>query len=131
MQGTVGWPAFALFALVFLWTPPHFWSLALLLRQDYRNASVPMLPGIIGTARTHRRILLYLVALIIASLLPGLVLGIGYTIAAGVLGGCYLALALWARAKGSSHAAAVLFHYSLAYLALIFVAGAVAAVIPG
>jgi heme o synthase len=131
VQGNVGWPAFVLFALVFLWTPPHFWSLALLLRRDYRNASVPMLPGIIGTARTHRRILLYLIALIAASLLPGLVLGIGYTIGAGVLGGCYLGLALWARAKGSSHAAAVLFHYSLAYLALIFAVGAIAAVVQG
>jgi heme o synthase len=131
VQGTVGWPAFALFALVFLWTPPHFWSLALLLRRDYRNASVPMLPGIIGTARTHRRILLYLLALIAASLLPGLVLGIGYTAGAAVLGGCYLALALWARAKASSHAAAVLFHYSLAYLALIFILGAVTAAVIG
>jgi protoheme IX farnesyltransferase len=131
VTGTVGWPAFVLFAIVFLWTPPHFWSLALLLRRDYRNASVPMLPGIIGTARTHRRILLYLMALITASLLPGLVLGIGYTVGAAVLGGCYLALALWARVKGSSHAAVVLFHYSLAYLALIFVVGAVSAVVLG
>jgi heme o synthase len=131
VQGNVGWPAFVLFALVFLWTPPHFWSLALLLRRDYRNASVPMLPGIIGTARTHRRILLYLVALITASLLPGLMLGIGYTVGAAVLGGGYLALALWARAKGSSRAAALLFHYSLAYLALIFIVGAAAAVVLG
>jgi heme o synthase len=131
IQGNIGWPAFVLFAVVFLWTPPHFWSLALLLRRDYRNASVPMLPGIIGTARTHRRILLYLVALIGASLLPGLVLGIGYTAGAAVLGGGYLALALWARAKATSAAAALLFHYSLAYLALIFVVGAVAAVVLG
>jgi protoheme IX farnesyltransferase len=131
VQGNIGWPAFVLFALVFLWTPPHFWSLALLLRRDYRNASVPMLPGIIGTARTHRRILLYLVALIGASLLPGLMLGIGYTVGAAALGGCYLALALWARAKATSHAAALLFHYSLAYLALIFVVGAVTAVVIG
>jgi protoheme IX farnesyltransferase len=131
VQGNVGWPAFVLFALVFLWTPPHFWSLALLLRRDYRNASVPMLPGIIGTARTHRRILLYLLALIAASLLPGLMLGIGYTVGAAVLGGGYLALALWARAKASSHAAALLFHYSLAYLALVFIVGAVTAVVVG
>ena len=131
VTGAVGWPAFVLFAVVFLWTPPHFWSLALLLRRDYTNASVPMLPGIIGTARTHRRILLYLLALITASLLPGLMLGIGYTVGAALLGGCYLALALWARAKASSHAAAVLFHYSLAYLALIFVVGAVTAVVLG
>jgi heme O synthase-like polyprenyltransferase len=59
------------------------------------------------------------------------VLGIGYTIGAAVLGGCYLALALWARIKGSSHAAAVLFHFSLAYLALVFVVGAVSAVVLG
>ena len=131
VTGNVSWMAFVLFALVFLWTPPHFWSLALLLRRDYRNASVPMLPGIIGTARTHRRILLYLLALITASLLPGLALGIGYTAGAALLGGCYLAVALWARAKASSHAAAVLFHYSLAYLALIFVVGAVTALVLG
>jgi protoheme IX farnesyltransferase len=131
VQGNVGWPAFALFAIVFLWTPPHFWSLALLLRRDYRNASVPMLPGIIGTARTHRRILLYLLVLIVASLLPGLMLGIGYTIGAAVLGVCYVGLALWARADGSSHAVALLFHYSLVYLALIFVVGAVTAVVLG
>jgi heme O synthase-like polyprenyltransferase len=58
-------------------------------------------------------------------------LGIGYTVGAAVLGGCYLGLALWARAKASPHAAAVLFHYSLAYLALIFVVGAVTAVVLG
>jgi protoheme IX farnesyltransferase len=131
VRGNIAWPAFVLFAVVFLWTPPHFWSLALLLRRDYRNASVPMLPGIIGTARTHRRILLYLVALITVSLLPGLVLGAGYAAGAAVLGGVYLALALWARAKATSGAAALLFHYSLAYLALIFVVGAVAAVVLG
>ena len=129
VKDNVGWPAFVLFALVFLWTPPHFWSLALLLRRDYRNASVPMLPGIIGTARTHRRILLYLLP-DRSSLLPG-------THARHRLHGgsrCVPAAAIsgwrfWARAKGSSHAAAVLFHYSLAYLALIFVVGAVAAVL--
>jgi heme O synthase-like polyprenyltransferase len=59
------------------------------------------------------------------------VLGIGYTAGAALLGGCYLALALWARAKASSHAAAVLFHYSLAYLALIFILGAVTAAVIG
>jgi protoheme IX farnesyltransferase len=131
VQNNIGWPAFVLFAVVFLWTPPHFWSLALLLRRDYRNASVPMLPGIIGTARTHRRILLYLIVLIAASLLPGLMLGIGYTIGAAVLGLCYLGLALWARAEGSSRAVALLFHYSLVYLALVFVVAAVAAVVLG
>ena len=131
VRGDIGWPAIALFAIVFLWTPPHFWSLALLLRRDYQNASIPMLPGLIGTVRTHRRILVYTFILVAASLLPGLELGIGYTVAAGILGGLYLGLALWARSEGSSRAAALLFHYSLVYLALLFAAGAATAVFAG
>jgi heme o synthase len=127
VRGELGWPALALFVIVFLWTPPHFWSLALLLRDDYRSARVPMLPVLISTASTHRRILLYLVTLIAASLLPGLAFGLGYVVGVGVLGAGYLALALWAGAQGSSRAAALLFHYSLLYLALVFIVGAVAA----
>jgi protoheme IX farnesyltransferase len=127
VRGDLGWPALALFAVVFLWTPPHFWSLALLLRKDYRKANVPMLPGLISTASTYRRIFLYTIALVVASLLPGLVFGGGYAIAVGFLGACYLALAGWARVNGTSRAAALLFHFSLAYLALVFVAGAIAA----
>jgi protoheme IX farnesyltransferase len=127
VRGDLEWPALALFIIVFLWTPPHFWSLALLLRDDYRNAQIPMLPVLITTAGTHRRILLYLIALFVASLLPGLVFGLGYVIGVGALDACYLALALWAGRQGSSRAAALLFHYSLAYLALVFVVGAVAA----
>ena len=86
-----------------------------------------MLPVLISTAGTHRRILAYLVALIIASLLPGLAFGPGYVIGVGALGAGYLALALWASSQGSSRAAALLFHYSLAYLALVFVVGALTA----
>ena len=127
VRGDVEWPAFAFFAIVFLWTPPHFWSLALLLRDDYRNARVPMLPVLVGTAGTHRRILAYTLVLVAASLIPGLALGAGYAVGAGALGGVYLGLAWWARAQASSRAAALLFHYSLLYLALVFVAGAVAA----
>lgn len=127
VTGNVGWPALALFAVVFLWTPPHFWSLALLLRKDYRAANVPMLPGLISTARTYRRIILYTIALVVASLLPGLAFGAGYAIAVGLLGACYLTLAGWARMQGTARAAALLFHFSLAYLALVFVAGAIAA----
>ena len=123
----MGWLAVALFALVFLWTPPHFWSLALLLRDDYRNARVPMLPTLISTAATYRRILVYLVILIASSLIPALSLGVGYLIPAAALGALYFGLARWAQRAGTSRAAALLFHYSLAYLALIFVVGALAA----
>ena len=127
VRGDIEWPAFALFVVVFFWTPPHFWSLALLLRDDYRKARVPMLPVLIGTARTHRRILLYTLVLVAASLIPGLALGAGYAVAVAALGAVYLGLAWWARAQASSRAAALLFHYSLLYLALVFIAGAVAA----
>jgi heme o synthase len=127
VQGDVAWPAWVLFAVIFLWTPPHFWSLALLLDRDYHRARVPMLPGIIGSARTHARILGYVVVLVAASLLPALVLPFSYTIAVTVCGVLYLALAVWARAKPSRRSAAILFHYSLAYLVLVFIAAAVAA----
>jgi len=86
-----------------------------------------MLPVLVGTAATHRRILAYTLVLVAASLIPGLALGAGYAVGAGALGAVYLGLALWARAQASSRAAALLFHYSLLYLALVFVVGAVAA----
>ncbi len=86
-----------------------------------------MLPVLVGTARTHRRILLYTLVLVAASIIPGLALGAGYAVAVGVLGAVYLGLAWWARAQATSRAAALLFHYSLLYLALVFVAGAAAA----
>ncbi|HEY6468904.1 MAG TPA: heme o synthase [Candidatus Dormibacteraeota bacterium] len=127
VRGDVGWLAVALFALVFLWTPPHFWSLALLLRDDYRSARVPMLPTLISTAATYRRILVYLAILIAASLIPALLLGVGYLIPVIALGALYFGLARWAQREGSSRAAALLFHYSLAYLALVFFVGALAA----
>jgi protoheme IX farnesyltransferase len=127
VRGDVSWVAVALFALVFLWTPPHFWSLALLLRDDYRSARVPMLPTLISTAATYRRILVYLVILIAASLIPALSLGPGYLIPVAALGALYFGLARWAQRLGTSRAAALLFHYSLAYLALVFVVGALAA----
>jgi heme o synthase len=127
VRGEVEWPAFALFAIVFVWTPPHFWSLALLLRDEYRRAGVPMLPLFIGTRRTHLRILVYVLVLVPVSLLPGLILGPGYAIPVAVIGSGYIALAVWARRATSAHSAELLFHYSLLYLALVFVIGALAA----
>ena len=126
--GNIGWPAFVLFAIVFLWTPPHFWSLALLLRDDYRNANVPMLPVLIGTAEHHRRILAVPRRADRGEPAPGA--GRSARVRRSPRRArrrATSALALWARAQGSSRAAALLFHYSLAYLALVFVAGAVAA----
>ena len=115
------------FGIVFLWTPPHFWALALLLKDDYARAQIPMLPVARGEAATRRQILVYSVALVAFTVLPyvtGLFGGL-YLAAALALGAGFLALAarLWLRP--SRRAAVVLHLASLAYLALIFFAMAV------
>ncbi len=125
--GSVAVPALWLFALVCLWTPPHFWALALLLKEHYAKAGVPMLPVVKGDRATVRRILGYTVVLVGASVVPVATgtFGALYLVAALVLGGVFLALG-WSllRTPGKRGAAAV-FHYSLLYLALLFVAAAV------
>jgi protoheme IX farnesyltransferase len=125
--GNLTLPALALFAIVFFWTPPHFWALALLIRRDYEAARVPMLPVVRGERATTRQIVLYsfvLIAVSVAPLLGGTV-GAGYLVAALALGGVFLALALGLQRRATPRRAAVLFHYSLLYLALLFAAMAV------
>ena len=116
-----------LFAIVFFWTPPHFWALALLIRRDYEAAKVPMLPVVRGVAETTRQIVLYTIVLIAVTLAPFALgeLGAVYLGAALVLGTVFLLLALRLRHAATPQHAAVVFHYSLAYLALLFVAAAV------
>ena len=125
VTGTVGVPALILFAIVFYWTPPHFWALALRYRDDYRAAGVPMLPVVRGEAETARQIALYTILLVLVSLLLLPVGGMGliYLVAAVVLGGLFLLYAwrLW-RDESSGRAAIHLFRYSISYLTLLFVA---------
>ena len=123
-SGNLGLPALWLFLIVFLWTPPHFWALALMLKDHYRAANVPMLPGTRGDAETTRQIQLYSVALVAFTLVVGLSLGALYTVAAALLGGYLVFLAHRLRVDASRRNAVVLFHYSLGYLALLFVAAA-------
>jgi len=127
--GSLALPALWLFLIVFLWTPPHFWALALMLKEHYRAAGVPMLPGTRGEEETTRQILLYSVALVGFTLVVGLWLGLLYTVAAALLGGYLVLLAQRLRVDTTRRNAVVLFHYSLAYLALLFVAAAVDPVI--
>jgi protoheme IX farnesyltransferase len=122
--------AFLLFAVVFLWTPPHFWALALLLKEHYATARIPMLPVVAGDAETTRRIVRYSVGLVAFTLFPtGLGFGPLYTGAAAVLGVVFVALALRLRARPAARPAALLFHYSLLYLALLFAAAALDSVL--
>ena len=118
-------PALWLFLIVFLWTPPHFWALALMIKDHYAAANVPMLPGTRGDAETTRQIVLYSVALVAFTLVVGIWLGPLYTVAAAGLGAYFLFLAHRLRADASRRNAVLLFHYSLAYLALLFVAAAI------
>jgi protoheme IX farnesyltransferase len=122
--GDLTLPALWLFLIVFLWTPPHFWALALLLREQYANARIPMLPVVRGERETTRQILLYSVVMVAFTVAVGISLGPLYTGAAVALGIAFLALALRLRCAATRRHAMLLFHYSLAYLALLFVAAA-------
>jgi protoheme IX farnesyltransferase len=127
VTGNLTVPALWLFLIVFLWTPPHFWALALLIRRDYEAARIPMLPVVRGERETARQIVLYAVALVAVTLVPFFwgPLGLAYLGAAAALGGAFLWLALKLWRERTPRRAAALFHYSLLYLALLFVAMAI------
>jgi heme o synthase len=129
----VGWAAVAnelsllpifMFMIIFYWTPPHFWALALRKQQEYRAACIPMLPVIVGEVETHRQIVLYSVLLFLITLAPvflGL-LGPVYLVLALLLSGTFLWYALELRREPSAHNIWRLYRFSLIYLALIFLA---------
>jgi len=123
--GNLALPALWLFLIVFLWTPPHFWALALLLKESYAAAKVPMLPVVRGERETTRQIVVYSVVMVTFTLAVGFWFGPVYVAAAAVLGGAFLWLAWQLRREPSRRRAGLLFHYSLLYLALLFVAAAV------
>jgi heme o synthase len=120
----VGVAALILFAIVFVWTPPHFWALALLIQDKYKAAGVPMLPVVKGDRETARQIVLYSLGLVAVSLLPWAwgTVGLLYLASALALGGLFVGLAERLRRENTPRRAMVLFHYSLLYLALLFVA---------
>ena len=124
VTGNLTLPALWLFLIVFFWTPPHFWALALLIRKDYAAARVPMLPVVRGVHATTRQILWYAVVLVAVSVVPVVwgPLGVVYLAAALGLGGAFVWLAFRLRRETTRRHAALLFHYSLLYLALLFAA---------
>ena len=125
--GHLGWAALVMFAVVFLWTPPHFWALALMIKEHYANANVPMLPVVRGDRETARQIVWYSVALVAGTLLPVAfgVFGLVYGVAALALGALMLWLSVELLRDTSRPKAVRVFHYSMLYLALLFVAMAV------
>jgi protoheme IX farnesyltransferase len=122
--GSLALPALWLFLIVFLWTPPHFWALALMIKKAYANAGVPMLPVVRGDLETARQILVYSVLMVAFTIAVGAWFGPLYTVSAVVLGLVFLGLAVRLRRDLTRDRARILFTYSLAYLALLFVAAA-------
>ena len=123
VTGGLDLPAFYLFAIIFFWTPPHFWALALLIRRDYAEAGVPMLPVVAGEESTRRHILLYTLALMMLTILLYLAtdsLGLVYLTSAIVLGLGFVVYALRLFRQTGPRAAAPIYRYSLLYLALLF-----------
>jgi protoheme IX farnesyltransferase len=122
VTGGVGWGAVALFAIIFFWTPPHFWALSLYRAGEYEKAGVPMLPVVAGPRETRRQMLLYTLMLWPASVAPWL-LGLAgpvYAVGAGGLSVLFTLLALRIWHDGSDRNARQMFGFSLLYLFLIF-----------
>jgi len=126
----LSWIPVVLFAVVFFWTPPHTWALALRYREDYANVDVPMLPVVKNAREVGRQIVAYSWVMVATSLLLWPVAGTGpvYPVAAAVLGAVFLVEAhrMWGRARGTEDLSVIqpmrLFHHSNLYLSLLFVA---------
>lgn len=122
VTGSLSLAPLVLFAIIFVWTPPHFWALAIRYRDDYAAADVPMLPAVASLRATARQILIYSAALWAASLVLAPVAGMGllYLGAAVVLGAVFLFRAVQLEREASPARAMQLFHYSISYVTLLF-----------
>jgi protoheme IX farnesyltransferase len=120
----LGWAPLVLFAVIVIWTPPHFWALAIRYRADYAAADVPMLPVVATLRRTAQQILVYSVLLVAVTVLFAAVghMGALYLVGALVLGALFIVFALRLRREQTERAAMALFRYSITYLSLLFVA---------
>jgi protoheme IX farnesyltransferase len=127
VTGSLAAPAWAMFAIIFFWTPPHFWALSIRYRDDYRAAGIPMLPVVRGIPVAARQIVVYAIVVLATSLLLGAVstLSWGYVVAAVVLGGLFVVQSLRLQADPTPARAIRLFTFSNTYLALLFAAIAV------
>jgi heme o synthase len=133
VTGRIDLPALVLFAIIFYWTPPHFWALSLRFKDDYAAAGVPMLPVVRGARETSTQILYYTVLLVAVTLLLGPAghMGALYLAAAVALGGAFIWRALELRRDLTGRRAIRLFSFSNTYLALLFCAMALDAVVRG
>jgi protoheme IX farnesyltransferase len=120
--GSLSWTAVYLFAIVFYWTPPHFWALSLLMKDEYAKANVPMLPVVRGERETRKQILLYTLLLYAVTQLPFCAGGFGavYLVSSVLLGGVFVAGSVVLYRRADRRSALRLYLFSLLYLALLF-----------
>ncbi len=128
VTGSLSWPPIVLFAIIFIWTPPHFWALAVRYRDDYKAANVPMMPVVASLVRTTTEIVIYTVLLVATTFIFSAVahMGIAYSVIAAVLGAIFLfmSIRLWHLARkerATGKEAMRLFGYSITYLTALFV----------
>ncbi len=122
VTNALAWPPVVLFLLIFFWTPPHFWALAIRYRDDYRAAAVPMLPSVVSLEETVRKIALYTVVLVALTLVfsPVADMGAVYLISALVLGAAFGAMVEAVRRHPTERTAMRLFSFSITYVTLLF-----------
>ena len=122
VTGELAWPPVVLFAVIFFWTPPHFWALAIRYREDYSAASVPMLPSVADDATVGRQIVAYTVVVWALTLLfiPVADMGLLYSAAAVVLGAVFTLQSVRLRDDPTPERAMALFHWSITYVSLLF-----------
>jgi protoheme IX farnesyltransferase len=131
-RGSLSWTAVYLFAIVFYWTPPHFWALSLLIQKDYEKAKIPMLPVVMGEQETRKQILLYSLLLLAVTMILFAMgaMGYFYLVTSLILGGILLYMAIRLFRDKTKSWARTLFWYSNCYLALIFAVMVIDRVIP-
>ncbi len=123
----IGLTAILLFVIVFVWTPPHFWALALLKKDEYKRVGIPMMPAVYGDDVTKRHIVTYTIALAALTLVmvPLHLMGLLYLACALALDAVFLGFAIWVVRTGSPKSEGLMYRFSMLYLALLFVAMAV------
>jgi protoheme IX farnesyltransferase len=122
VQNDLSWTPVVLFGVMFFWTPPHFWALAIRYADDYRAANVPMLPAVVPLEQAVRQMIGHTVAMVACSLLlvPVADLGPIYAIAAAVLGGIFVAATVWLSRNPTPANSMRVFAYSITYVTLLF-----------
>jgi len=127
VTGDVTYQPLLLFLIIFAWTPPHFWALALLKKEEYRRVGIPMLPAVYGDDVTKRQILIYTIVLAALTLVfvPLHLMGVVYLASAILLDVVFFAFAIWVVRTGSQKSEGLMYRFSMLYLALLFVAMAI------